>query len=102
MNAYNYDSQQWESGESAVITRAAQIKDELAILESPRAMEYCRFLGQINPRPEILIKALRAELGELLNAQHPMIEPELTPEQRVRLQRKVREVFNKPLQGGAL
>lgn len=45
MNAFDYEKQEWVDGDDAAPLRQAQLSEELAILNSPRAAEYLRFTG---------------------------------------------------------
>lgn len=61
MNAFNYDTQKWESGDSAACLLREQRAQELAILRSGRAESYLRFCG----RRETVAEAIR-QLQSLL------------------------------------
>ena len=65
MNAFNYNTQKWESGAQAAATRIKQLREEIAILKSPRAAEYLRFIGSGLGKPETFIALAEAEIAQI-------------------------------------
>jgi len=65
MTSYNYEKQHWATGLSAIANRQEQVRQTLAILESPRGLEYLRFTG-CRLTLEGAIEAAHDELATLL------------------------------------
>lgn len=61
MNAYNYQTQQWESGNAAQVTRKAQVVEELGLLRGPQGKQYAQFVGLGDPA--VAIARLEKELA---------------------------------------
>jgi hypothetical protein len=61
--AYDYTAQRWVRGEQARALRAAQLREEIAVLESARGSEYLAFLGMAVTLPDAIRQA-RAALAE--------------------------------------
>ncbi len=62
MNAYNYNSQQWTSGQDAARLRLKQINNELSLLQSERGGQYAAMIGVTKAER---IKTLEAEKSTL-------------------------------------
>lgn len=43
--AYNYDTQQWETGAAAAATRRKQLREELDLLKGPEGVRFAEFSG---------------------------------------------------------
>lgn len=66
--AYDYKTQRWVTGEAARPLRAAQLREELAVLESARGSEYLAFLGMSLTLPAA-IAGRKQELAECQRAE---------------------------------
>jgi hypothetical protein len=67
MSAYDYRAQRWVDGEEAVALRITQLKEELAVLESPMGQAFLNFMGCTQPLPEAIARG-RALLDALESA----------------------------------
>ncbi len=65
MNAFNYHTQEWNSGEEARCLRIQQLRETYTLLSGPRGEEFARFLG-IKDKADDMRKIL-AELEILGN-----------------------------------
>lgn len=65
MRAFNYNTQQWETGAKAAVTRIKQLRAEIEILKSPRAAEYLRFIGSGLGKSETFIALAEAEIAKI-------------------------------------
>ena len=45
MDAYDYKAQRWATGEAARVLRLAQVREEIALLESPRGLDYFDYIA---------------------------------------------------------
>ncbi len=63
--AFNYETQQWETGQAADSLRLSQIADELALLRGPQGERYAKFCGGDCPDREAMIARLEMELAGL-------------------------------------
>lgn len=62
MTAFNYSSQQWETGPEARETLKKNLAFELSVLNGPKGDSYARF---INVDKTLAIKRLREQLDSL-------------------------------------
>ena len=61
MTTYDYNTQEWKTGQRAERLRAEQLREELELIEGPRGQEYLAFTGSTES-PGAVASRIRAEM----------------------------------------
>lgn len=61
MTTYDYDAQEWNTGQKAERLRADQLREELELIEGARGQEYLTFTGSTETT-ETVASRIRAEI----------------------------------------
>ena len=61
MATYNYNTQEWETGQEADRVRLEQLREELAIIEGPKGADYLAFTGSTETT-DVVASRIRAEI----------------------------------------